>query len=87
MAKTMLLVGTRKGLFVLESDDRRDWSMRGPYCDGWPIYHAIHDAGSRHDLRRGGERVARRRRLAQPRPGRDAGSSRARGSATATTAS
>ena len=43
MAKTMLLVGTRKGLFVFESDDRRDWSIRGPYCDGWPIYDAIHD--------------------------------------------
>jgi photosystem II stability/assembly factor-like uncharacterized protein len=31
----------------MESDgDRRDWSMRGPYCDGWPIYHAVHDAES-----------------------------------------
>jgi hypothetical protein len=29
---------------VLESDgDRRDWKMRGPYCEGWPVYHAIHD--------------------------------------------
>jgi photosystem II stability/assembly factor-like uncharacterized protein len=43
----VLLVGTRKGCFVMESDgDRRDWSMRGPYCDGWPIYHAVHDAES-----------------------------------------
>jgi photosystem II stability/assembly factor-like uncharacterized protein len=46
MASHMLLVGTRKGCFVLESDDRRDWSLRGPYCDGWPIYHAVHDAES-----------------------------------------
>ena len=30
MSKSLLLVGTRKGLFVLESDDRRDWSVRGP---------------------------------------------------------
>jgi photosystem II stability/assembly factor-like uncharacterized protein len=45
---TLVLVGTRKGLFVLESDaDRRDWKMRGPYCEGWPIYHAIHDPESR----------------------------------------
>ncbi|MDX6545148.1 MAG: hypothetical protein QOG02_922, partial [Gaiellales bacterium] len=45
--RTVLLVGTRKGCFVMESDgDRRDWSMRGPYCDGWPIYHAVHDAES-----------------------------------------
>jgi photosystem II stability/assembly factor-like uncharacterized protein len=46
MASQMLLVGTRKGCFVLESDDRSDWSVRGPYCDGWPIYHAVHDAES-----------------------------------------
>ena len=43
MPTTVLLVGTRKGLFVLESDDRRDWRLRGPYCESWPIYHAIHD--------------------------------------------
>src|SRR3954468_6231366 len=44
MSRTMLLVGTRKGCFLVESDgDRRDWSVRGPYCEGWPIYHAIHD--------------------------------------------
>jgi photosystem II stability/assembly factor-like uncharacterized protein len=47
MPKTMVLVGTRKGCFILESDaDRRDWSLRGPYCEGWPVYHAIHDADS-----------------------------------------
>jgi len=46
MATHILLVGTRKGCFVLESDDRSEWSMRGPYCDGWPIYHAVHDAES-----------------------------------------
>jgi photosystem II stability/assembly factor-like uncharacterized protein len=43
MAKTVLLVGTRKGLFLLESDDRRDWKLRGPLCDGWPVYQAILD--------------------------------------------
>ena len=44
-ARVTVIVGTRKGCFLLESDsDRRDWSMRGPYCDGWPVYHAIHDA-------------------------------------------
>ena len=46
MQSTVLLLGTRKGLFVLESDDRRDWSLRGPYCEGWPIYHAVHDPDS-----------------------------------------
>jgi photosystem II stability/assembly factor-like uncharacterized protein len=43
MPKSVLLVGTRKGCFVVESDDRRDWRVRGPYCEGWPIYHAVFD--------------------------------------------
>jgi photosystem II stability/assembly factor-like uncharacterized protein len=43
MSKTVLLIGTRKGLFLAESGDRRDWTLRGPLCDGWPIYHAILD--------------------------------------------
>ena len=46
MSKSVLLVGTRKGLFVLESGDRRDWSVRGPYCESWPIYHATVDQDS-----------------------------------------
>jgi photosystem II stability/assembly factor-like uncharacterized protein len=47
MPQTVLLVGTRKGCFVLESDgDRRDWEVRGPFCEGWPIYHAVHDPAS-----------------------------------------
>ncbi len=46
-SRVVLLVGTRKGCFILESDtDRRSWEMRGPYCDGWPVYRAIHDSGS-----------------------------------------
>ena len=45
MTQVVLMVGTRKGLFVLESDgDRRDWSVRGPYCDGWPVYNAAYDS-------------------------------------------
>jgi photosystem II stability/assembly factor-like uncharacterized protein len=44
MPRTVLLVGTRKGCFLLESDgDRRDWKLRGPFCEGWPVYHAVHD--------------------------------------------
>src|SRR2546429_1788132 len=46
MPKTMLTVAPRKGTFVLESDDRRDWSLRGPYCEGWPVYHAVFDETS-----------------------------------------
>jgi photosystem II stability/assembly factor-like uncharacterized protein len=44
MPRMLVLVGTRKGCFVLDNDgDRRDWKIRGPYCEGWPVYHAIHD--------------------------------------------
>jgi photosystem II stability/assembly factor-like uncharacterized protein len=34
-----LLVGTPKGAFVLDGDvRRRDWTLRGPLCEGWPIH-------------------------------------------------
>ena len=42
MARTLLLIGTRKGCFLMESDaERRDWTLRGPYCESWPVYHAV----------------------------------------------
>ncbi len=45
MSKTLVIVGTRKGCFFVESDERRlEWELRGPFCEGWPIYHAVHDA-------------------------------------------
>jgi photosystem II stability/assembly factor-like uncharacterized protein len=35
-----LLVGTRKGAFVLTSDGKRkDWKVDGPHFAGWEIYH------------------------------------------------
>ena len=47
MPQTVLLIGTRKGLFIFESDgDRRTWNARGPLCEAWPIFHAVHDADS-----------------------------------------
>ena len=46
VAATIVLVGTRKGCFVLRSDDRRDWELQGPYCEGWPVYHALYDPDS-----------------------------------------
>ena len=43
MAVTVL-VGTTKGLFLLDAGpDRQDWQLRGPFCDGWGINHAIGD--------------------------------------------
>ncbi|MEO6019581.1 MAG: sialidase family protein [Knoellia sp.] len=43
-ALIQLLVGTTKGAFILDGDTaRREWTVRGPYCDGWPINHVIGD--------------------------------------------
>lgn len=40
--RVTLLAGTTKGLFVLESGPgRAGWTVRGPFCDGWPINHAV----------------------------------------------
>lgn len=45
--RVLLLVGTRKGGFILESDaERRDWRIRGPLCEGWPIHDMTHDPSS-----------------------------------------
>ncbi|HRW18448.1 MAG TPA: sialidase family protein [Dermatophilaceae bacterium] len=39
-----LLVGTTKGAFVIDGDaERSEWSIRGPYCDGWTINHVVGD--------------------------------------------
>jgi photosystem II stability/assembly factor-like uncharacterized protein len=47
MSKLLLVVATRKGCFLLDGDsDRRDWNLRGPFCEGWPVYHAIYDQDS-----------------------------------------
>jgi len=40
MGGTRVLVGTRKGAFVLTSDEARtDWKVEGPHFPGWEIYH------------------------------------------------
>jgi len=40
MNKVRLLVGTRKGAFVLTSDSKRShWEVNGPLFAGWEIYH------------------------------------------------
>jgi hypothetical protein len=40
MSQVRLLVGTRKGAFVLTADGKRqDWSVSGPHFAGWEIYH------------------------------------------------
>ena len=40
MSEVRLLVGTRKGAFVLTSDGKRqNWAISGPHFGGWEIYH------------------------------------------------
>src|SRR5579863_2570028 len=45
MAKRVqVLLGTKKGAFILESGTgRKRWKMSGPHCDTWPIHHVIAD--------------------------------------------
>ncbi len=40
MSKVRVLVGTRKGAFVLTSDGKREkWDVSGPHFAGWELYH------------------------------------------------
>ena len=40
MSKLRLLVGTKKGAFILTSDGKRqNWEVSGPHFAGWEMYH------------------------------------------------
>jgi photosystem II stability/assembly factor-like uncharacterized protein len=40
MSGVRLLVGTKKGAFVISSDGKRErWDVQGPHFAGWEIYH------------------------------------------------
>ena len=40
MSGVRLLVGTRKGAFIMTADGKRDkWKVSGPHFAGWEIYH------------------------------------------------
>ncbi len=40
MSSVRVLVGTRKGAFILTSDGKRQkWDVSGPLFGGWEIYH------------------------------------------------
>ena len=63
MSSARVLVGTRKGAFVLTSDGKRKkWDVSGPHFAGWEIYHV--------------KRHRRRIRIACTRRSRAAGSAR-----------
>ena len=47
MPQTVVLVGTRKGCSSSRATAiAATGSCAGPFCEGWPIYHAVHDADS-----------------------------------------
>ena len=40
MSRVRVLVGTRKGAFILTSDGtRKQWDVTGPHFGGWELYH------------------------------------------------
>jgi photosystem II stability/assembly factor-like uncharacterized protein len=40
MSKVRVLVGTKKGAFILTSDGKRkNWDVNGPHFGGWEMYH------------------------------------------------
>ena len=40
MSGVRVLVGTRKGAFILNADGKRDkWDVSGPFFTGWEVYH------------------------------------------------
>ena len=51
MSTVRVLVGTRKGAFVLTSDGKRvRWDVRGPYFGGWELYHLKGSPADPHRL-------------------------------------
>ncbi len=45
--KTTILVGTKKGLFLFNSANRKQWKMTGPFQSGREINHAVFDPRSK----------------------------------------
>ena len=40
MSKIRLLIGTKKGAFILNADGKRqNWEVNGPHFAGWEMYH------------------------------------------------
>ena len=65
----LLLVGTRKGLFLIRGDDeRRSFEVEGPLLPGWSINHAVRRSARRRDLRLREQLGVRRHRAALERP-------------------
>ncbi len=48
MSITLLLLGTRRGLFLAHSRDRRTWALSPPRLEGREVFHAFRDARTGH---------------------------------------
>ncbi len=57
--RLLVLIGTRKGAFILAGDPNEreragGWQLSGPLCEGWPINHFAFDRASGALLAGGG---------------------------------
>ncbi len=44
MTSVLLMVGTKKGAFLLDGDgERQNWSIRGPFCNGFEVRDVTYD--------------------------------------------
>ena len=78
--RTVLLVGTKKGAFIIESTDgRRSWSVREPLCEGYPIQDISRDPATGTLYAGAGSSVVRADGLPERRPRSRPGRSRATG--------
>lgn len=47
LARVFVLVGTRKGAFIFESNGhRKEWHVHGPDFPGWGVHHMVYDPRS-----------------------------------------
>jgi hypothetical protein len=51
-----LLIATKKGLFTARSSESRtNWDVEGPFCESWPLTHAVYDPAQKALLAGGGD--------------------------------
>jgi len=84
MSNVRVLVGTRKGAFILTSDGKREhWDVSGPHFAGWEIYHLKGSPVDPNRLYASIERLVRTSNPTFKRRRQDLGNSRRGGDADA----
>ena len=46
MSDVVAMLGTTKGTFLVRGRERAEWSVSGPFCNGWTINHVVADPES-----------------------------------------